>query len=199
MKALLLIFAVLSSLTLPVNAWVTDEEANPTPHEEYEAPKAEFLVQEIAGMLIQDIQVKYIIKSSRGKDFIRDLHGSTSISLPRGMYKIVGDGVLPISIIEAEDAKRMIIDYYVWTSIEEKEDPKLVAVTLYGHEKKSEVKKEELEDMKMEIAKHKAYFKWFRHYYDRLNSEEVLPEQVLSLEEFNKAVADGTIEAEELD
>ena len=95
MKALLLLMTVFA-LFSPVSAWQTDEEINPTPHHEYEDPKAEYIVQEVAGILIQDIQVKYIIKSSRGKDFLRDLHGSTEVSLPAGMYRIVGDGVLPI-------------------------------------------------------------------------------------------------------
>ncbi len=70
MKALLFLLTIVSMFS-SVSAWQTDEEINPTPHEEYETPKAEYLVQEIAGVLIQDIQVKYMIKSSRGKDFFQ--------------------------------------------------------------------------------------------------------------------------------
>ncbi len=198
MKALLLLLTIFGLFT-SANAWQTDEELNPTPHEEYETPKAEYMVQEIAGILIQDIKVKYIIKSSRGKDFLRDLHGSTEVSLPAGMYKIVGDGKLPITQFEAEDARKMIIDFEVWTSISYKDDQKGVAKTLYGHEKRNEVTKENMEDMKVETEKHKAYYKWFRHYYEKLNSGEIFPDDVLTQEDFEKAVEAGTIEVDEIE
>jgi len=198
MRTLLLLITIFGLFSY-ANAWETDEEINPTPHEEYESPAAEYLVQEIAGIIIQDIQVKYIIKSSRGKNFLRDLHGSTEISLPAGMYKIVGDGILPITKFEAEDAKKMIVDYYIWTSISHKDDQKNVAKTLYGYEKKSEVKKADLEDMKKEIATHKAYYRWFTYYYERLNSGEILPDQVMSQVDFKKAIDDGKLEVDALE
>lgn len=190
---LLLILCTLFAMSTSAFSWASDEEVNPTPHEEYETPKAEYWVQEIAGMLIQDIQVKYVIKSNRGKDFVRDLHGSTEVSLPRGMYRIVGDGVSPITTFEAEDSRKMIIDYYVWESISYKDNQKAVAKTIYGHENNNEVTKADFDDMKAEIEKHKKYFKWFRYYYDRLNSGEVFPEEVLLQDDFYKAVEAGTI------
>jgi len=177
--------------------WASEEEIDPTPHEEYENPTAEYITQKIAGILIQDIQIKFTVKSTRGKDFIIDYYGDTETSLPKGMYKIVGDGKIPITKWEAEDALKKITYYYIYDAIENSDKKIQYIATMNGLEKGKKPTKKMIEEFDKEYQEYKTFYQWFRYYFELLSSGDITPDQVLPLEEWKKKVEAGEIEVDE--
>lgn len=175
-----------------INVYAIWREPPATPTEEYENPTAQFRTQRIVGLLIQDIQVKFSVHSQRGTDFVRDLLGDTRASIPAGMYRLIGDGQKPVTVHEAEDALKLITDFYIWNAMNTHSRREDYIKTI--NDTKKRPTKEMIAKFEAEVKRHVDHYNWFRYHYELLSSQRIMPEEVISLEEFLKEVEAGNIE-----